>query len=232
MAKKDRNRPQNNAENSENKKKRKTRMDRIRENKPLFGLVVLVGLIILAAIGVGAYYAIDSLTSNNDSETVEESNNEDADASNSEDSNNSSQDSENSEDSQNTSDENNNSDDSGSSDSSDNDSGNTSSDSDSSNNGEAQATGHSAGGLAKSLAVGEEIARTGVWRATDYIFGDIVSSDYTVQSGDTLWEIADGYYGDGFKWVVIKDNNSGAIDVLPNGEEALIYPGTQLTLPE
>jgi hypothetical protein len=47
---------------------------------------------------------------------------------------------------------------------------------------------------------------------------------YTVVSGDTLWAIAERFYGDGNKYQVIADASG-----VPNPD--LIYPGQQLTIP-
>jgi nucleoid-associated protein YgaU len=69
------------------------------------------------------------------------------------------------------------------------------------------------------------------WIANDYKQGDITGNSYTVKSGDTLWEIAEAVYGDGFQWVKILNANSGSIGFLPNGSQALIFPGQVLTLP-
>ncbi len=49
---------------------------------------------------------------------------------------------------------------------------------------------------------------------------------YTVVSGDTLWGIAKYYYGDGSKYPVIYEANSGTV-----ANANLIYPGQVLTIP-
>ncbi len=92
-------------------------------------------------------------------------------------------------------------------------------------------TGHSETGFAKMLANVAEINRNGVWKATQYSKGDIVSKTYVVQKGDTLWQIAKGYYGSGFQWKKILNANSSKIGFLPNGEQALILPNQVLTIP-
>ncbi|OBK17981.1 LysM peptidoglycan-binding domain-containing protein [Mycobacterium asiaticum] len=47
---------------------------------------------------------------------------------------------------------------------------------------------------------------------------------YTVESGDTLWAIAERFYGDGSKYQVIADASG-----IPNPD--LIYPGQVVTIP-
>ncbi|HNS71479.1 MAG TPA: LysM peptidoglycan-binding domain-containing protein [bacterium] len=69
------------------------------------------------------------------------------------------------------------------------------------------------------------------WIANDYEKGDIKGASYTVRAGDTLWEIAEGLYGDGTAWTKILSANSGQIEYLPNGSQALIRPGQILVLP-
>lgn len=51
----------------------------------------------------------------------------------------------------------------------------------------------------------------------------ITENSYTVEKGDTLWNIAVRAYGDGYKWVEIAKNNN-----LKNPN--LIYTGNVLTL--
>ncbi|KKS07632.1 MAG: hypothetical protein UU59_C0004G0022 [candidate division WWE3 bacterium GW2011_GWE1_41_27] len=69
------------------------------------------------------------------------------------------------------------------------------------------------------------------WVATDYKKGDIQGASYTVKSGDTLWEIAEGAYGDGTQWTKILEANKGDVGFLANGQQALIIPGQVLVLP-
>jgi len=93
-------------------------------------------------------------------------------------------------------------------------------------------TGHTVKGLAKSAKNALEIKMTGIWKATDYVQSDL-SKDaqlYTVQLGDTLWEIAEAYFGSGFEWTKILNLNSSSIGFLPNGEQALIFPNQVLKL--
>lgn len=52
------------------------------------------------------------------------------------------------------------------------------------------------------------------------------TESYTVKSGDTLWAIAKYYYGDGSKYSVIYEANSGTV-----ANANLIYPGQVLTIP-
>lgn len=92
-------------------------------------------------------------------------------------------------------------------------------------------TGHSEDGLEKSEQNKEVIQATGQWNATQYASGDIIQNTYVVQLGDTLWQIAKAYYGDGAQWIKILDNNMYQIGFLPNGEQALIYPDQILNLP-
>ncbi|MEA2020717.1 MAG: LysM peptidoglycan-binding domain-containing protein [Patescibacteria group bacterium] len=79
----------------------------------------------------------------------------------------------------------------------------------------------------------EGTAETGAetWVANDYKEGDITGDEYTVQAGDTLWEIAEARYGSGFEWTKIRDANSDQIGTLPDGTQALIEVGQTLTLP-
>jgi nucleoid-associated protein YgaU len=49
---------------------------------------------------------------------------------------------------------------------------------------------------------------------------------YTVKSGDTLWAIAERFYGDGSMWTRIHDANRGRI-----ADPDMIQPGWTLTIP-
>lgn len=91
-------------------------------------------------------------------------------------------------------------------------------------------SGHSQEGLEKSQEAQATIQQTNTWEATDYTEGDIVSSTYTVQKGDTLWEISEAYLGSGFHWKSIVEKNLGEIGFLLNGSQALITPGQILHL--
>lgn len=70
------------------------------------------------------------------------------------------------------------------------------------------------------------------WTATDYKEGDIEAGEYTVQEGDTLWEISEAVYGDGAMWTKILETNSSDIGYLPNGSQALIVTGQTLMIPQ
>jgi len=70
-----------------------------------------------------------------------------------------------------------------------------------------------------------------MWTANDYSQGEIKGSTYTVISGDTLWEIAEGLYGDGSQWTKILGANQANVGYLANGQQALIVPGQVLVLP-
>lgn len=57
------------------------------------------------------------------------------------------------------------------------------------------------------------------------------SNSYKVQKGDTLWEIAKAKYGRGFEWQKILEANKDKVGFLPNGSQARIEIGQELTLP-
>ena len=82
----------------------------------------------------------------------------------------------------------------------------------------------------KAMETSKEIELTHEWRATDYEKGDIGIGSYEVKLGDTLWEIADAVYGDGFKWTKILEDNKSQIGFLPDGSQALIVPGQTLMI--
>jgi len=56
----------------------------------------------------------------------------------------------------------------------------------------------------------------------------ITGNSYTVQRGDTLWDIAQRAYGNGFEWTRI--DNANHIGRLPNGNP-LIHAGNVLVIP-
>lgn len=63
--------------------------------------------------------------------------------------------------------------------------------------------------------------------------------NYTVKSGDCLWNIAKRYYGSGAKWKVIYEANKNLIEQTAKkyGKKSSsnghwIYPGTKLTIPK
>lgn len=64
------------------------------------------------------------------------------------------------------------------------------------------------------------------------------STPYVVQSGDTLWGIAQAHYGSGAQWTKIYDANAETIETVAqqNGKASSdhghwIYPGTSLAIP-
>ncbi|PIR42339.1 hypothetical protein CO058_02000 [candidate division WWE3 bacterium CG_4_9_14_0_2_um_filter_35_11] len=73
------------------------------------------------------------------------------------------------------------------------------------------------------------ISNARTWKANDYKFGDIKIGSYTVIYGDTLWELAEGAYGLGSKWINIANVNT--IQYFANGRP-LIEVGQVLTIPE
>jgi len=94
----------------------------------------------------------------------------------------------------------------------------------------ARAAGLSA--LEKAEGTAMRIKLSGKWQATDYEKGDIGVGSYEVKLGDTLWEIAEAVYGDGFQWNKILNLNKEKIGFLPNGSQALIFPGQVLIIPK
>jgi len=71
----------------------------------------------------------------------------------------------------------------------------------------------------------------GVWTARDLAANSVSGGSYAVQSGDTLWEIAEARYGSGFEWGKILEANKDSVGFLPSGSQALIVPGQVLNLP-
>jgi len=84
--------------------------------------------------------------------------------------------------------------------------------------------------IIKATETKNQIEKTHRWRATDYEKGDIGIGEYEVQLGDTLWEIAEAVYGDGFMWTKILNSNKGSIGFLPDGSQALIDVGQVLSI--
>jgi len=73
---------------------------------------------------------------------------------------------------------------------------------------------------ADQLVTMEQISEENVREIPEEIF-------YTIEKGDTLWEIASKYYDDGSKYTYIVDAN---IEVIKNAD--LIYPGQAIRIPE
>ena len=73
------------------------------------------------------------------------------------------------------------------------------------------------------------VATSTAWVPLAHTTGSISGTEYTVKSGDTLWEIAQGRYGSGYEWFRIAEANG-----IVNNEQGhpLIYPGQVLKLPE
>ncbi len=83
--------------------------------------------------------------------------------------------------------------------------------------------------LEKSRANQLRINQNQKWTATDYDLGDIQTNPYEVQLGDTLWEIAEAYYGNGQLWTQILELNSSSIGYIDNMQVKII-PGQILVL--
>lgn len=62
------------------------------------------------------------------------------------------------------------------------------------------------------------------------VAGTSTARSYKVVRGDTLWSIADHFYGSGFSWTKIRDANASSIKQLPNGRP-LITVGQVLRIP-
>lgn len=69
------------------------------------------------------------------------------------------------------------------------------------------------------------------WTARQIERNTIKDPVYKVQKGDTLWQIAQGKYGSGFEWTKILEANKDKVGFLPNGSQALIEVGQELSLP-
>jgi nucleoid-associated protein YgaU len=90
-----------------------------------------------------------------------------------------------------------------------------------------------------SVSIIEDIENSNKEQKKEAVNNNIIKSEeniqttktHTVVKGDTLWDIAEMYYGNGFHWVEILKKNQEKIGFLPNGEQALIIPGQILWLP-
>ena len=83
--------------------------------------------------------------------------------------------------------------------------------------------------IESGIGGGSEVA---TWTPREIAKDSLKNNDnYTVQSGDTLWQIAQGKYGTGFDWHKILEANKDKIGFLPDGSQALIIPGQVLNLP-
>jgi|GEM_PF-944137 len=67
------------------------------------------------------------------------------------------------------------------------------------------------------------------WVAVYHTGGSITGETYTVQRGDTLWEIARGRYGTVLEWKKIADANNISYDSLGH---PILHSGDVLKLPE
>ena len=80
----------------------------------------------------------------------------------------------------------------------------------------------------KNIKAGDNTSNA--WVANDYKINEKkdANKNHTVVRGDTLWEIAEAYYGNGADWVKIAQANN--VSYLANGNP-LIVPGQVLTIP-
>jgi len=69
------------------------------------------------------------------------------------------------------------------------------------------------------------------WIANDYVQGQIKGNTHKVIWGDTLWEIAEGAYGEPTQWTKLLEANKENVGSLPNGVQALIVEGQILVVP-
>jgi len=53
---------------------------------------------------------------------------------------------------------------------------------------------------------------------------------YVIQKGDTLWDLAEKYYGSGFEYPKIIEKNPGKTFLFKNGNQGLIYEGTEIII--
>ena len=54
---------------------------------------------------------------------------------------------------------------------------------------------------------------------------------YTVKEGDTLFDIAQAYYGDGTKWQMIANDPANTGKIGGDSNNPIIHVGDQLTIP-
>lgn len=66
-------------------------------------------------------------------------------------------------------------------------------------------------------------------RFNNYRYGDIAIGSYTIKQGDTMWEIAEGAYGNGRKWIDIVRRNNIAID---NRNQPVFETGQVINIPK
>jgi len=81
----------------------------------------------------------------------------------------------------------------------------------------------------KNLEIEKNISSTSTVRKTEE---NKIQEDkfYTIQKGDTLWDIAEKNYGSGFMYKKIIENNPGKTFTFADGRAGLIYEGTVLKL--
>jgi LysM repeat protein len=53
---------------------------------------------------------------------------------------------------------------------------------------------------------------------------------YVIKKGDTLWQIAERYYGSGLEYKKIIEKNPGKTFKFGDGREGLIYEGTEIKI--
>jgi DNA replication protein DnaD len=53
---------------------------------------------------------------------------------------------------------------------------------------------------------------------------------YVIKKGDTLWDLAEKYYGSGFEYHKIIEKNPGKTFKFADGRQGLIYEGTEIII--